>query len=364
MTGPGNSQNVFVLASWGSTVTIDSSVISIATGQVLTPGLTRATNGGQSDLSNITVTRSEVLHTGPYFNLGLGGADGGSMLDVEESTIRAGMSYGVSAYEAGSKTTLKNVAMVLRDMGPSNEVDGVDVLSGGAAEITGSAILGARGLGVSVLDQGTRLTMTGSVVAGALAAPTITTTPGGPKTESAGVSVEHYATASIEGSVISDNAQSGLVVGVSAQVDAQNVVVENTTAWDATGLGHGEGVTLFTGGTLFLHASAVRGNGQVGLVAMRSNGVVDTTLFSHNAAGGVEVWETTARQGSAGDKPAANELILADDTYVSTGKDVVVDSGSGRAATGRSRRPHGHLPIGLISTQRSLKLPSHSPGNR
>ena len=357
LTGPGDTQNIFVLASWGSTVTIDSSAIAVATGQVLSPGLTRATNGGQSDLSNITVTRSEVLHTGPYFNLGLGGAVGGSTLDVEESTIRAGMSYGLSAYEAGSKTTLQNVALVLRDMGPTNEVDGVDVLMGGTAEITGSAILGARGLAVSVLDQGTRLTMTGSLVAGAIAAPAAATTPGGPTTECAGVTVAHYATATIEGSVISDNEQSGLVVGVSAQVDAQDVVVENTHAQDATGLGHGEGVTLYTGATLFLHASAVRGNGQVGLVAMRSNGVVDTTLFSHNAAGGVEVWETTVRQGSPGDKPAANELILADDTYASTGKDIVVDSESAAPPMGRSRKPHGHRPIGLSSRPSNSRLP-------
>jgi hypothetical protein len=357
MTGPGDTQNIFVLASWGSTVTIDSSVISVATGQVLEPGLSLATNMGQSDLSNVTVTRSEVLHTGPYFNLGFGGADGGATLDIEESTIRAGMSFGVSAYEAGSKVTLNNVAMVLRDMGPSNEVDGVDLLMGGSAQITGSAIVGARGFGVSVLDQGTRLTMTGSVVAGAIEAPAAAMTQGGPTTMCAGVDVDHYATASIEGSVISDNDQSGLVVGISALVDAQDVVVENTQAWNATGLGHGEGVTLYTGATIFLHASAVRGNGQVGLVAMRSSGVVDTTLFSDNAAGGVEVWETTVRQGSAGDKPAANELILADDTYASTGKNVIVDTGSGRAPTGRSRRPPGHAPIGLSSTPRSSRSP-------
>jgi hypothetical protein len=157
--------------------------------------------------------------------------------------------------------------------------------------------------------------------------------------QSVGIEVAHEAVATINGSVIADNDQSGLVVGAAAHVDAEGIVVQGTHPWGDGGLGHGEGVTLFADGELSLRGSVVRSNGQVGLVAMRSSALVQSTRFERNV-GGVEVWETAVRRGASGDTAGVRELVLVEDAFRETGEEVKVTvEATGPLTSASLRRP-------------------------
>lgn len=328
-TGRGLDEDVTVLAVYGGKITIEESSITSERGQFLGVGISHRDNDeSANDDASVTVVNSELSQPRGYMELGFGSAAGGSSIVIEGSTIHHSSPTALAAFEGGSRVSLRTSVITLADVGTKDGF-GASALSGGQLEVEGSAIIGARGVGINATGDGSRLTVSSSLVLGTTAGPSASDV-GGLRSQSMGIEVAHDAVATLTGSVMADNDQAGLVVGSRARAQAEGIVVQGTKAWGEGGLGHGEGITLFADGNLSLHASVVRGNAQVGFLAMRSSGVVEGTRFERNL-GGVEVWETAVRNGASGDAPGDRELVLVENVFTETGTDVKVTVEGGPA---------------------------------
>lgn len=327
--GRGLDEDATVFAVWGGKISIEESSITSQRGQFLAAGISyRDNTESERDDAAITVRASELVQAGSYQELGFADAHGGASIMVEESSVQHLSSQAFAAFEAASRVTLRNSVVTLGEVGKRDGF-GPSAISGGLLEVEGTAILGMRGLGISATGDGSRLSVSSSLVLGTTAGPSASKV-GSLETQSMGIEVAHDAVGTIKDTVIADNDQAGLVVGSRGRAEAEGLVVQGTKAWGDGALGHGEGVMLFTDGHLSLRSSVVRGNGQVGLVAMRSSGLVENTRFERNL-GGVEVWETSVRNAAASEPPGDRELVLVQNTFVETGLEVKVTVEEGPA---------------------------------
>jgi len=309
----GANDDIYVLALVNGAITIDESLVATERSSLAVAGRSRRYDPGPPDHASITVKRSELVQSGPPLEGVLAGAYGGASVALEESTLRHAASSGLLAFEAGSRVTLTRSEVVARsDAGAS--AHGLTVGAGAEASLASSAVVDARGVGVVVADEGSRLTLDRSLVTGTRAGAAAS--DDGAATSMA-VVVFKDAVATMDRSALVANEENALTVGFGAHVMADSLVVDDTRAPRGV---LGEGIMVFDDAGLTLRGSVVRRSAHVGLVVMRAGGAVLDSRFERNAVG-INLWESALRR-EAGDEPARRELVLARTSFRESGVEV------------------------------------------
>lgn len=321
------SDDIFVLAMVGGAITIDESLVATERTSLLNAGQSRRYSMVANDPAVVKIHGSELAQVGAYISGTTLGVAGGATLAIEESTVRYSATLGLSAYEAGSRATLHDTVWVAEDV-KGQQTYGISVIQGARLDLDGTAVVGSRGLGIAGADEGTVLSFAGSLVT--RTTPAASDTSGSPL--SIGVLVMKNAHATFTDSAIAGNEQTGLVLANEALVDAEGLVVDDTTT-DASGA-LGEGIYVSDDAKLTMRASAVRRNAWIGLVMMRASGAVDRTRFQDNAGGAVDVWETTVSRPATATDPSTRELVLTEVTFPGSMPEVQEGSVSVQLPTG------------------------------
>jgi hypothetical protein len=221
--------------------------------------------------SNVTLTDSVVAST----VAGGDGTNGIGIAAIQASTVTAKGSAivgnhqsGVAALEAGAKIVLDGslVEGTLTDTDGGRGY-GIDLESGGLAEVRGSAITNNTTAGIGLLDKGSKLTMSGSIVRATRADAS--------KKGGAGVAVEGGAAAAISGSAMIGNRDTGIAVrgaGSSATID--QVIVRDTLPQASTGA-HGRGIEVGSGGKASVNRTTLLRNRSSSLVSIAAGSSLD-----------------------------------------------------------------------------------------
>ena len=310
-----SSDDIFVLAMVGGAITIEESAVMTERTSLLNSGQSRRYSKVANDPAAIQIRASELTQSGTYLTGTAMGLAGGATLDVQESTVRYAANLGLSIFEAGTHASFHNSAYVAEDA-KGQQTYGMSAIQGARLDLDGTAVVGARGLGVGAYDEGTTLSLTGSLVTGTGAAAS--TTSG--SASAIAVLAMKNAHATFSDSAIAGNEQAGLVMANEAVVGADGLVVDQTTT-DAEGA-LGEGIYVADDASLTMSGSSVRRSAWLGLIVMRASGAVSSTRFQDNAAGAVNVWETSVSRPATATMPSTRELVLTDDTFPGSNPDV------------------------------------------
>ncbi|MDB4998673.1 MAG: hypothetical protein JWM74_6105 [Myxococcaceae bacterium] len=302
------SDDIFVLAMVGGAITIDESHVATERTSLVNAGESRRYSMVANDPAVVKIHASALEQLGAYIPGTTTGVMGGATLDVDESTVRYSSNLGLSAFEAGSHAKFHNSVWVAEDV-KGQQTYGMSAIQGARVDLDGTAVVSARGLAIGAYDEGTVLSLTGSLVTGTV---TASSDASGSATAIA-VLVMKNAHATFADSAIAGNVQQGLVIANEALVDAEGLVVDGTTT-DADGA-LGDGIYVSDDARLTMRASSVRRNAWFGLVMMRASGAVDRTRFEDNAGGAVDVWETTVSRPATAADPNARELVLTQVTF-------------------------------------------------
>jgi hypothetical protein len=183
------------------------------------------------------------------------------------SAVVGSQGSGVNVNGAMSKVTLDGSLVAGTSADSQGDLGfGVDVETGGAAELRGSAVVGNAEAGVYVSDAGSRATLTRTVVAD--------TKAGNGKRHGRGMVVQAGATASVVQSALVGNRD----IGVSARDAATTVtfdetVIRGTLPQDSDGT-HGRGIEADNGAKITVSRAALLENHSVA-IASASNSVID-----------------------------------------------------------------------------------------
>ncbi|HSO35625.1 MAG TPA: right-handed parallel beta-helix repeat-containing protein, partial [Labilithrix sp.] len=284
----GNHETAVVSYGPGTRVTMTDSVIDgtkssgVGYGRgVLVDGglitLERVTLSGNNDIGLLaeakgtaTLTDSVVLGTLPAADKtnGLGvSAIQGSTVTLKGSAVIGSHQSGVAAIGPNAKLLLEDSLVADTQTDAQAERGfGVDLESGGTAELKGSALVGNASAGVGALDAGSRVTMTGSVV--------LATRADGKKKGGRGLAIETGAAAAISTSAFIGNRDIGISVrGAGATATVDQTVVRNTLPLESNGT-HGRGIEVGSGGKATVARASFLANHGVAVLAI-SKGSID-----------------------------------------------------------------------------------------
>ena len=240
-------------------------------------GLERVTVSANTDIGVLaetkgkaTLTDSVVLGTLPASD----GTNGIGISAISGGTVTMKGSALIGSHQAGAAAIGASTKVVLeRSLVSGTEPDrdgargfGIDLESGGAAEVTGSALTANTSAGVGALDPTTKLTMSGSVVT--------STRADAQKAGGRGLAIEVGAAAAVTTSAFVGNRDIAISVrGAKATAALDQVVVRGTLALAATGR-HGRAVEVGSGARATItRLSAVENRG-VAVLAI-SKGTID-----------------------------------------------------------------------------------------
>ncbi len=217
-----------------------------------------------------TLTDSVVIGTLPASDgsngFGVSAISGGTVA-LEGSAVIGSHQAGAAALGASTKLILER--SLVADTEPDHEGKrgfGIDLESGGAAEVSGSALTSNTTAGVGALDPGSKLTMSGSVVTG--------TRADAQKAGGRGLAIELGASAAITTSAFVGNRDIGISVrGLKAQATLDQVVVRGTLGLAATGR-HGRAIEVGSGGQATITRLSALENRGVSVLAI-SKGSID-----------------------------------------------------------------------------------------
>lgn len=252
----------------------------------------RTTISGNTDSGVVAEAKSSVTLTDSVVRATVAGGDGtngiglasiqGSTLTAKGSAIVGNQQAGVAALEPGAKIVLDGslVEGTLADADGARGY-GVDLESGGLADIRGSAIVNNTTAGVGALDKGSKVTMSGSIVRA--------TRADGAKKGGAGVTIEGGAAAEIRGSAMIENRDTAIAIrgGSSATID--QVIVRDTQPQASTGV-HGRGIEVESGGKASVDRTTLLRNRSSALVSIAAG----SELEVHNTWIADTVGETPA----------------------------------------------------------------------
>jgi hypothetical protein len=302
------------LAMHDAHIAIDESFISVQGTHMFGLGQSQRNAKTSRDTASLRVHSSELFQDGAYLDRPLIAADGGVSLEVEESTIHYNAYSLLGIGDGGTRGTLKHV--VARSNGvEGQERNGATALFGASLEVTGSAFLGACGIGVSSSGQGTRLSMVDSLVRD--------TTSASPQSDKAarlsyGGYIGHGATGTVTASAFVNNERTAFALATGARAELDRVIVDHTRASKQD---KGAGILLLTDTHLRMTDSVVQRSAGLGMNVLRASAVVERTRWSQNA-GAIGVWETAWRNGAPNDRPNDREVVLVANEFVDTGAEV------------------------------------------
>lgn len=259
----------------------------------------RTTFSGNTDSGIVAEAKSSVTMTDSVVASTVAGGDGtngigiaviqGSTVTAKGSAIVGNHQSGVAVLDSGAKIVLDGslVEGTLADADGARGY-GIDLETGGLAEVRGSAITNNTTAGVGLLDKGSKLTMSGSIVRATRADAS--------KKGGVAVTVEGGATAAISSSAMIGNRDIGIAVrgaGSSATID--QVIVRDTLPVAPTGA-HGRGIEVGSGGKASVNRTTLLRNRSSALVAIAPGSELDVQ----------NTWiSDTAGEASAGNRGRA-----------------------------------------------------------
>jgi len=253
----------------------------------------------------LEIRRSHVAHSG-NLDAPLTHVEEGH-LTLHESTLEHQSASAVMAGMVGSTVTVRG--SVIRGH-EANDVHHVAVwlLRGAVADVDGSAIVDAQGLGLMASHEGTRLGVTRSVVTHTLTAHDVA-----PEFGAGGIALMalEKAAVSIEGSAFVDSQNYG-VLSYGAQLSLVRSVVDRTSISPEM-LG-GAGVGAYDS-RLTIQESLVRDSQDVALVFKGGDGIVKRTRFVANPVG-VEIGGSRLVDAATDPSVAApGELVFFENVF-------------------------------------------------
>lgn len=230
--------------------------------------------GGHLELKN-----SYVKQSGAELTRTLSKIIEGAHVTLDGTTLEHQSPSAIMAGNAGSRVTAKD--SVIRGVATSDSVrNAIWALHGGSAELEGSAIVDAQGDALVVANEGSRMTLTRSLVHGTRAARSMTD----PQFGAAGIALlaGQGGTASIESSAIVESNNLGVLVGQDAQATLARSIVDATRIGpEMTG---GSAIASVTA-RITVDQSLIRNSQDAAIVFTGGDGIVKHTRFVGNPVG-------------------------------------------------------------------------------
>ncbi len=216
-----------------------------------------------------TLTDSVVVGTVPGDDgkngFGVSAISGGT-ITLKGSALVGNQQSGAAAIGANAKVVLES--SLVAATGPDSDGErgfGVDLESGGIAEVRGSALVGNTSAGVAAIDAGSKLTMTNSVVLG--------TRADAKKKAGRGLAIETGAVANVSASAFVGNRDIGISIrGTGAKATIDQAVVRGTLPLASTGT-HGRGIEVGSGAQATLTQVSALENHGVAVLAINKGSI-------------------------------------------------------------------------------------------
>jgi hypothetical protein len=196
----------------------------------------------------------------------------GSTTTLERVTVSGNSEIGIVAEAKGTATVTDCVVQRTTAGKDGTNGVGIAIIDASAVTMKGSAIIGNKHAGVSVLGAGAKLVVDGSLVSGTLPNDDL-------GTHGYGIAVETGATAEVRGSALTGNGTAGAaVVDAGSKLTMSRSVVTSTRG-DASKKG-GLGLSVEAGGAAAITGSAFVQNRDVGIAVRgaRSSATIDQSL--------------------------------------------------------------------------------------
>ncbi|MDB4934882.1 MAG: hypothetical protein JWP87_1854 [Labilithrix sp.] len=207
-----------------------------------------------------------------------------SSVTMKGSALVANTYAGATAVGAGAKLVIDG-SLVADTLSDADSIHGygVSLETGATGEVRGSALTGNGTAGAAVVDPGSKLTISASVIKD--------TRGDGSKKAGLGISVEAGGTAAITGSVFAANRDVGIAVrgaGSSATIDQS--IVRNTLPVEANGV-HGRGIEVGTGAKATIARTSI--------LSTRGSAVISISEGSTVDVKNTWIADTTGEQGAS-----------------------------------------------------------------
>lgn len=291
-----------LLQAWaGASLVVEDSRITTAAAVVLDTGRSLRTGDTQNAAPpHVRIAGTEIVQNDRVLDAGLMRARDGAHLELDNVTVEHRAAFATMVGDPESVLDAKNV--VVRSPGESKEPRVAFYVGySGLANVTDTAVIGAKGSAATVGHKGSRLTLSGALVTGTVSAAVAT------KSEaSAGamaIVVSDQASLSVADSAFVGNEQVGIAAGAQGRVEVSKSVFDDTTE-TATGE-WGNPIIAAEGTQLWVRGSFFRKSADSALAFMKADGIVETSRFEDNAFD-VAIEDTTYVEASA-----ASDTIVA-----------------------------------------------------
>ena len=185
----------------------------------------------------------------------------GGTVTLKGSALVGNHQSGAAAIGANAKVLVESSLIATTDADVDGERGyGIDLESGGIAEVRGSALVGNTSAGVAAIDAGSKLTMTSSVVLG--------TRADAKKRAGRGLAIETGAVANVSATAVVGNRDIGISIrGAGAKGTIDQTVIRGTLPLASTGL-HGRGIEVGSGAEASITQLSALGNHGVAVLAI------------------------------------------------------------------------------------------------
>ena len=282
ITGTKNSR-----VGYGRGVLVDGAAIA----------LERVTISGSTDGGIVAEAKGTATVTDSVVQGTTAGSDGtngfgiaviqGSAVTIKGSAIVGNRQSGVAVLGPGSKLVANDslVADTLPD-GDGGRGFGIDLETGGVAEVRGSALIRNTSAGAGSFEPGSKLTMSGSVIGA--------TRADGSKKGGLGITIEAGGAGAITASAIVGNRDVGIAArGAGSSLTVDQTVVRGTLPLDSDGT-HGRGIEVGSGAkgsvartsVLQNHGGAVVSIAEGSAIDMQNTWIADTIADARPGAPG------------------------------------------------------------------------------
>jgi len=298
----------------GAHVLVDESAVRFRMGTLAFTRRTLPTVDTMDGLAggHLELRASHVRQSGAELDRPLTKISEGSRASLEGTTVEH---QTVAAFMAGDpESRFDAKATVIRGLGQSGGMrNAVWALRGGTATIEGSAIVTAQGQALASTSEGSRLTLTRSLVTETHPSTEATAPEFG--SSGIGLIVGHGAVASVQGSAIVYSRNFGVLVAAGGHGELAGTIIDGTRTGPE---GNGGAALASVSAHVTMDHSLVRDSQDVAVVFVGGDGIVKRTRFVGNPVG---VHLSEARIVEASAEPSTTspgELVLFANVFEGT----------------------------------------------
>ncbi len=288
------ASSAFLQAWAGATLVVEESQISSAAAMLLDTGRAlRTTDTANAAPPRVRIAKTEISQVDRVLDAGLLRARDGTRLELDDVTLEHRAAY--AAMVGDPESTLDAKHVVIRTFGESKEPRVAFYVGyAGVANVSDSAIVGAKGSAATVGHKGSRLVLDGSLVTGTVPATVAT------KADASGgamaIVVSDEATLAVNRSAFVANEQVGVAANQRGRVEIADTVFDDTH--ETSDGDWGNPVIAAEGTQLWVRGSFFKKSADAALAFMKADGIVETSRFEDNVFD-VAIEDTTYVEANA-----------------------------------------------------------------